>query len=93
MERHKIVDSKEVLDCPSCNSSHIKNNFLDWNDMNYSICNDCGGHYQNPRVFIKYEEDYWGEVVDPDGNKRILGNERESKIKIGMEIQLIILII
>ena len=79
--RYKIIDKKKITHCPTCNSNLVKYNFLDWNSLNYTICKNCGGHYQNPRVYISYEENYWGEIIDPDGKKRVLGNERKSKIK------------
>ncbi len=78
---HKIVDQKEIKECPTCKSHLISKEFEDWNGIHYSLCGECYGAYQNPRLYIDYEESYWGEITDPDGNRRILANERKSKIK------------
>ena len=79
--RHKIIDKKEILNCPVCNSKIKSSSFVDWNGLNYDFCGQCGSTYQNPKVEIEYEENYWGEIIDPDGNKRVLKDEKELKIK------------
>ena len=40
------------------------------------------GYYieRNRDVHVEYEENYWDEVVDPDGNKRKRGEERYRKL-------------
>ncbi len=38
-------------------------------------------YWRRPRVRREFEGDYWGEVLDPDGRKRNLLEEREQKIR------------
>lgn len=74
--RREIVNS-----CPCCESCNTIQSFYDWNGILYQVCRGCKTIFQNPRIIFEYEEKYWGEVVDPDGKKRILTTERDAKIK------------
>lgn len=69
------------MSCALCGSD--KNTYLyhDYQDNRYVKCNDCGLVYQDPPKIIEYEDNYWGEIVDPDGKRRVLANERKQKIK------------
>ncbi len=67
--------------CPCCNSNDIKRNFVSYNKIKYSICNNCNSSYQNPRVKINYADLNWETLKDPDGNIRNLKNEKDFKIK------------
>lgn len=73
---------KEKIDeCPLCTATNQEKLFDDFDGNCYVKCNECGLTFQNPRSVTEYEEDYWGESVDPDGNKRILVNERDQSIR------------
>jgi 2-polyprenyl-3-methyl-5-hydroxy-6-metoxy-1,4-benzoquinol methylase len=70
-----------IVHCPLCDSKKQKNLYDDFQGNQYVRCEDCNLTFQNPRKIIKYEENYWGEHVDPDGKARVLVNEREQSIK------------
>ena len=50
----------------------------DWNKIKYVFCADCKSSYQDPRIIYEYEENYWGEITDPDGNVRNLSSDISS---------------
>jgi 2-polyprenyl-3-methyl-5-hydroxy-6-metoxy-1,4-benzoquinol methylase len=77
----KIISQKAIDSCPLCSS--IKQSFLykDFEGSRFVKCNSCNLVFQNPRFEVGYEDEYWGEAIDPDGNKRDLITEKESKIK------------
>ena len=70
-----------MVNCPCCGCSKIKRRLVDWHGISYKVCKDCGSVYQDPRVIYEYEENYWGEIIDPDGRKRDLSQEKAFKIK------------
>jgi transcription elongation factor Elf1 len=63
------------LNCPCCNSKHVKRNFISYNRINYKVCGNCGSSYQNTKVKINYTNTNWENFKDPDGNTRNLKNE------------------
>lgn len=67
--------------CPLCSKSDFKPAFEDWQKNQFDRCSHCGLTIQNPYSNNKYEENYWGEVADPDGIKRDLFMERDLKLK------------
>ena len=67
--------------CPVCDSKQQEDKFDDFEGNHYVECLDCGLYFQNPRVKTHYEENYWGESIDPDGNKRVLVEEKDLSIK------------
>lgn len=69
------------LNCPCCNSADVKENFISYNKIKYSICKNCNSSYQNPRIKINYTDLNWETLEDPDGNIRNLKNEKAFKIK------------
>lgn len=71
----------EITYCPICSSRQQKYRFHDWQGNRFVECKDCGLVFQNPYSGREYEEDYWGEVVDPDGVKRNVLLERDSKLR------------
>ena len=77
----KEVRREVVRNCPCCRGSIILRSFDDWNGIAYHQCKDCKSIFQNPRIIFEYEENYWGEIIDPDGNKRELKLERDFKVK------------
>lgn len=69
------------MSCTFCNSDHFEKNFLSWVKVNYSICKECGCHYQDPIVNFDYSSDnFWTADTDPEGNFRNLSKERENRI-------------
>jgi hypothetical protein len=77
----KELKRKQVKNCPYCNNTSRSKSYTDWNKLTYHFCGECGSAYQDPIVFFKYEENYWGEITDPDGNVRDLSKERDFKVK------------
>ena len=77
----KELKRKQVKNCPCCNNTSRSKSYTDWNKLTYHFCGECGSAYQDPIVFFKYEENYWGEITDPDGNVRDLSKERDFKVK------------
>jgi 2-polyprenyl-3-methyl-5-hydroxy-6-metoxy-1,4-benzoquinol methylase len=75
------METLTIDKCPVCNSTNQEDRFDDFEGNHYVECLDCGLYFQNPRVKTQYEENYWGESIDPDGNKRILVEERDLSIK------------
>lgn len=67
--------------CPACLSGEIKEEFKSWQECDYSICSKCGSWYLSTVLKSEYEDQYWGEAIDPDGNHRVFKNERDFKIK------------
>lgn len=76
-----MTPNQEIKNCPSCFSPKKIKTFKDWNGLNYDVCGNCGCNYQNPQICWKYEENYWGKIIDPDGNERIMRNEKDFKIR------------
>lgn len=72
---------EDVKNCPCCGSTIRSKALYDWNKIKYVFCADCKSSYQDPRIIYEYEENYWGEITDPDGNIRNLASERDFKIK------------
>jgi len=77
----KEVRREIVNNCPCCGMGETIRSFFDWNKILYQVCKNCYSIYQNPRIVFEYEENYWGEVIDPDGKKRDLKSEKDDKIK------------
>lgn len=67
--------------CPLCGKPDFAPLFEDWQKNKYVKCTNCSLAFQNPCSGREYEEDYWGEVVDPDGVKRNMLLERNSKLR------------
>lgn len=70
-----------ITHCPCCDSPDRSAAFETWNELSYRQCLGCGCTYQDPCLVEEYEEDYWGVVEDPDGNRRDLSTERDFKIR------------
>ena len=77
------------MSCLNCKSTEIKSFTSLYKSINYNVCKNCGCHYQSPLIKYNYKEDtFWqNNQIDPDGNKRNHINERNFKLKTGMEIQ------
>jgi 2-polyprenyl-3-methyl-5-hydroxy-6-metoxy-1,4-benzoquinol methylase len=70
------------MKCSCCKSTKIEKNFTSYTNTKYSICRNCGCHYQDPIIDFDYTSDaYWTNDIDPDGGIRNLSTERENKIK------------
>jgi len=70
------------MKCPNCAvESGQGRQCTDWQSNTYEVCIGCGCWFQNPPVDVKYEEQYWGIIKDPDGKVRDLRLERESRLK------------
>jgi len=67
--------------CPICSSLDKKFIYKSWQDIAYSKCFSCGVVFQDPFLNHKYDEGYWKNTSDPEGNKRDLTLERNNKIK------------
>lgn len=68
--------------CFNCNkNTKTKNIFKSWDQSNYFICKICDCANLIDKNIIEYENDYWGDILDPDGNKRNLLDEQQFKIK------------
>jgi 2-polyprenyl-3-methyl-5-hydroxy-6-metoxy-1,4-benzoquinol methylase len=67
--------------CPNCKSSKKKNTFNTWNNVVYSICQNCECAYQDPKLEFIYEEDHWEKAIDPDGVERNFTKERDFRVK------------
>ena len=78
-------DSKSTIvkHCPSCGKEEpihpqiIKS----WQGHRYTVCDDCGSWYLNPRPHQEYEDNYWGETIDIEGKTRRHMEERDFKLK------------
>tara|TARA_Y100000816_G_C26089022_1_gene575166 strand:+ start:952 stop:1791 length:840 start_codon:yes stop_codon:yes gene_type:complete len=81
MKNNYNKEIKVMTRCINCKSAKIDRNIISYSKINYSVCNNCGAHYQNPIIRYDYNENYWECSVDIEGNKRNLINEREDKIK------------
>lgn len=77
----EIINKKKINFCPCCNSKEIKNEFMSWNNFTYKTCHNCHSSYQDPYIDVKYDDDYWENSKDPDGNIRNLTLEKEFKVK------------
>lgn len=75
------IGRNKVNNCPCCDNPQRSKSFKDYNNIDYHFCKCCGSVYQDPRIIFEYEENYWGQITDPDGNKRDLSKEREFKVK------------
>ena len=69
------------LHCPCCLNKKIKKKFISYNNINYSICYDCGTSYQDPIMNLNYENTDWENLKDPDNRTRNLKAEKNFKIK------------
>ena len=72
------------MSCLNCKSVKIKKKFISlYKSIKYSICGDCGCHYQNPLINYDYKEDtFWqNNQIDPDGIERNHIHERDFKLK------------
>lgn len=67
--------------CPVCNCNKELKRIGSWNKINYDVCQKCLCWYQDSEVLVKYEKNYWEEIIDPDGNKRNIKKERDFKLK------------
>ena len=67
--------------CLFCKKQSVGNFFKAWDSTNYFFCIKCGCSSALDNNDLTYEESYWSEIIDPDGNKRNLLNEKEFKIK------------
>ena len=68
------------MSCLNCKSLKIKKKFTSlYKSVDYSICSDCGCHYQNPLIHYDYKEDtFWqNNQIDPDGEERNHIDERD----------------
>ena len=72
---------KQITKCTICSETNQDGTLLDYQGNEYAICSNCGTWYQVNTTIVKYDATYWGEVMDPDGVKRNLTEERDSKIK------------
>lgn len=70
-----------INNCPLCNASKQSYKFHDWQQSRYVECDNCGLTFQNPLIVTEYENSYWEESIDPDGNRRKLVDEREHKLR------------
>ena len=71
------------MSCLNCKSIKIKKKFKSlFKSVAYSICLECGCHYQDPLIKYDYtSDDFWKRSIDPDGKFRDNTKEREFKIK------------
>ena len=77
----RVIDSFEYLEaCPLCKSNNFTFKFVDFEGAVFNSCRTCDLLFQNPVANVLYEDDYWGEAVDPDGNIRIHRDERDDKV-------------
>ena len=68
--------------CPLCESSKIFFSIEDYKKNMYWKCGDCKLVFQNPVTQNEYNENYWTNAIDPDGNEKDQTRMREFKIKI-----------
>ena len=70
------------MSCINCGSNKIQRKFISTvENVEYKVCADCKNHYHN-NVKNEYEVKYSENIIDIDGNKRNLKEERDFKIKI-----------
>ena len=67
--------------CPLCNSKKISFFIEDYKVNKYWKCNECQLVFQNPITKYAYNENYWTNAIDPDGNEKDQTVMREFKIK------------
>lgn len=77
----RVISGFEYLEvCPVCKSRDFSFKFVDFEGAIFNTCKSCDLLFQNPVASVLYEDDYWGEAVDPDGNVRVHRNERDDKV-------------
>ena len=71
------------MSCLNCKSTKVKKKFKSlYKSVSYSICAECGCHYQDPLIRYDYtSENFWKRSIDPDGKFRDSTKEKEFKIK------------
>lgn len=70
------------MSCLNCGSKKKKKKFISWSKVKYAICDECECHYQDPILKFNYTSSEYHQCdTDPDGNKRDLSTERETRIK------------
>ena len=67
--------------CPLCKSKKIEFYITDYKKNKYWKCQKCEFVFQNPMLKHSYNENYWTNAVDPDGNEKDQTKMREFKIK------------
>jgi len=67
--------------CPLCKSQKIDFFLTDYIKNQYWKCQKCEFVFQNPISEYSYNENYWTNTIDPDGNEKDQTKMREFKIK------------
>lgn len=69
------------MSCLNCKSDLVEKTFVSTvESVNYKVCGKCKNHYHND-VKNDYEVKYSENIVDVEGKKRNLKNERDFKLK------------
>lgn len=72
----------KVRKCICCDKKKkIKYNVLSYNKTKYFLCIYCKSLCQENICTLNFETDYSKFIIDPDGKKRFLKNEKKNKIK------------
>lgn len=80
--KHEVVIKEDVNQCPLCSSHEQSFLFKDFEGSGFVRCMECGLVFQNPRMILDYEKDYWSMSKDPDGKLRDLMSNEERKFKV-----------
>ena len=67
--------------CPLCKSQKINFEFNDYKKNQYWKCSSCELLFQNPITEYSYNESYWTNAIDPDGNEKDQTIMKDFKIK------------
>ena len=75
------ISRETVNKCPCCGNEKFDKSFNDYHGISYKACQQCKSVCQNQRRNYTYDDSYWKDVEDPDGNKRDITKERDFNIK------------
>jgi len=67
--------------CKACKDKCFTESIRDWQENEYLVCAKCGSWNQKNVELTNYEEGYWENFIDPDGNVRNYSQERDFKIQ------------
>ena len=67
--------------CPLCKSQKINFELDDYIKNQYWKCSNCKLLFQNPITEYSYNESYWTNAIDPDGNEKDQTIMKDFKIK------------
>jgi len=71
----------EELGCPFCKANESRFWCIDWQGNEYVQCVKCTALHLRYPIFHEYDDSYWVNTTDPDGNSRDITKERDFKVR------------